>query len=548
MPIYVASNLMPKSSSAFVTEDIYVKGGFSVALDAAARDAIGAPFRKAGMVVLTQNDNKIWVLGSDLSSWSSLNQTISTATASLAGLMSTADKVKLDALSSSGGGLSGLTTNAPLVTSGGSTPVLSIPSASSSQDGYLRASDWIIFNSKGTGNGTVTTVTGQAPITSTGGTTPVIAMPAASASTAGYLSSTDWNTFNNKANSAGTVTAVNATSPVVSSGGNTPTLSMPASTSSNDGYLKATDWVIFNSKGTGTVQSVNANAPITSSGGINPTLSMPAASSTQNGYLRSTDWVTFNAKGVGNVNTVGVQAPLVVAGTTTDPVITMPAASSTSHGYMTNADKAKIDGIAAGATSYTHPTGDGNLHIPACGTTNSGKFLMAGATAGAVSWGTPVGGVTSVAGRSGDVVLTSNDISGLSTTSTVQYRSLGVNTAAPATAGEIRATDNITAYYSSDLALKENIIALPDALEKLMRLTGVAFDWTKEYMDSHGGEDGYFIRKRDVGLIAQDVEAVLPEIVATKSDGFKAIKYDRIVALLVEAVKELRTEVAALRK
>ena len=52
----------------------------------------------------------------------------------------------------------------------------------------------------------------------------------------------------------------------------------------------------------------------------------------------------------------------------------------------TTAEKNKLSGIATGANKYTHPTGDGNAHVPATGTTNSGKFLRAGTTAGSAAW------------------------------------------------------------------------------------------------------------------------------------------------------------------
>ena len=57
-------------------------------------------------------------------------------------------------------------------------------------------------------------------------------------------------------------------------------------------------------------------------------------------------------------------------------------------GFMSAADKSKLDGVAASANNYSHPTGDGDLHVPATGTTNNGKVLKAGATAGSLSWGT----------------------------------------------------------------------------------------------------------------------------------------------------------------
>jgi hypothetical protein len=111
-----------------------------------------------------------------------------------------------------------------------------------------------------TPSGTVTSVTGTAPIASSGGATPAISISQASGSTDGYLSSTDWTTFNNKG--SGTVTSVSATSPITSTGGATPTIAMPAATGSVNGYLTSTDWTTFNSKGAGTVTSVGGTGTV----------------------------------------------------------------------------------------------------------------------------------------------------------------------------------------------------------------------------------------------------------------------------------------------
>ena len=117
--------------------------------------------------------------------------------------------------------------------------------------------------------------------------------------------------------------------------------------------------------------------------------------------------------------------------------------------------------------------------------------------------------------------------------------------------GGLTATGNITAYASSDKRLKENIIPIDNALEKIEKLDGVEFDWTNEYIqrESNGkGEDDYFFRKHDVGLIAQQVESILPEVVATRDDGYLAIKYEKIVPLLVECIKELKKEINELKE
>lgn len=546
MPIYVSSSLAAKSGGTWpVLEDTAIKGGMRTVAGTTERDSIDAMSRKQGMLVFTVADSKIWVLGADLSTWTNLSQTINNATTVTAGLFAPADKAALDAMALTG--MTGLTANLPLVTSGGKTPTLSIPAATSAVNGYLSAQDWVTFNSKGTGNGTVLSIIGTAPLSSTGGANPVISMQAASSVQAGYLTSADWNTFNNKASATGSVSQVTGTSPVVSSGGTNPVISMPAATSSTDGYLRATDWVTFNSKGNGTVQSVSVNTPLVSTGGVNPTISLAAASSTQNGYLRSTDWVTFNSKGLGNVNTVSAQSPLTNVGTTTDPVISLAAATTTNHGYMTNADKAKLDGISSSATAYTHPSGDGSLHVPATGTGNHGNVLTAGSLAGSISWQASSGGVSSVNGQTGAVSITASSLTGLTTTDNVQFRALGVGTPTGTTQGEIRATNNIIAYYSSDRTLKENIKPIIGGLVKTLQLTGVEFDWTDDYIAKHGGEDDYFNRKHDVGVIAQEVQKVLPEVVGTREDGTLAVRYDRIVALLIEAIKDLNMEVQQLK-
>ena len=104
--------------------------------------------------------------------------------------------------------------------------------------------------------------------------------------------------------------------------------------------------------------------------------------------------------------------------------------------------------------------------------------------------------------------------------------------------GEIRASNEITAYFSSDARLKENIKLIENPITIIDQIRGVTFDWTEEHMARRGGEDGYFVRKHDIGVIAQEVQAVLPELVGTREDGYLAVKYEKMVPLLIEAIKE----------
>jgi hypothetical protein len=130
-------------------------------------------------------------------------------------------------------------------------------------------------------------------------------------------------------------------------------------------------------------------------------------------------------------------------------------------------------------------------------------------------------------------------ITALGTGTSYQVGSFGVGTAASGTTGEIRATNNITAYYSSDAKFKENVRVINDATAKVSAIGGKYFDWTDAYIAEHGGEDGYFIQKADFGVIAQDVQAVFPQAIRTRPDGSLAVDYEKLSALAFAAIAEL---------
>jgi hypothetical protein len=125
---------------------------------------------------------------------------------------------------------------------------------------------------------------------------------------------------------------------------------------------------------------------------------------------------------------------------------------------------------------------------------------------------------------------------------------LSIGTTAFGAVGEIRATNNITAYYSSDRKFKTNIAEIPNALSTVVAISGKLFDWTDDYIDSHGGEDGYFLRREDFGVIAQDVESVFPRAVRTRDNGTLAVDYEKLSALAFAAITELSAQVDQLNK
>jgi hypothetical protein len=133
-----------------------------------------------------------------------------------------------------------------------------------------------------------------------------------------------------------------------------------------------------------------------------------------------------------------------------------------------------------------------------------------------------------------------------STSQNSQFNSVGVGTAGSATAGEIRATNNITAYYSSDAQFKENVQDVPDALSIVTAIGSKLFDWTDAYIADHGGEDGYFVQKSDFGVIAQDVQRVFPQAIRIRPDGSLAVDYEKLATLSFGAIGQLLTRIEIL--
>ena len=131
----------------------------------------------------------------------------------------------------------------------------------------------------------------------------------------------------------------------------------------------------------------------------------------------------------------------------------------------------------------------------------------------------------------------------VNTANSVQFNSLGIGTAASGTTGEIRATNNITAYYSDD-RLKTRLGNIENALAKVMSLNGFQYEANETAQAL-----GYAV-KPEIGLSAQEVQAVLPEVVvpAPIDEKYLTIHYERVIPLLVEAIKELKQEIDSLKK
>ena len=104
---------------------------------------------------------------------------------------------------------------------------------------------------------------------------------------------------------------------------------------------------------------------------------------------------------------------------------------------------------------------------------------------------------------------------------------------------QIEASGDVIAFGSSDERLKDNIEPISEPLYKLSKVGGYTFDWNDK-QDTYKGND--------VGVVAQEIEEILPQLVTTRDTGYKAVKYEKIVPLLIESIKELNKKVEDIEK
>ena len=407
-------------------------------------------------------------------------------------------------------------------------------------------------------------ISATAPI-SYNNTTGVISITQSSTSANGFLSSTDWNTFNNKQSTITLTTTGTSGAATFSSG----TLNIPQYSTDLSGYVTlSTTQTISGAKSFTnnlTIRpSTGYNAYFQTSGTalrinyLNDALSANISASYratdysfQDGSgvsiltLASTGAATFSssvtASGIGAFNTSSAVSgyALDVRGATNKRfgVSSSNSLSGTSVLFYTDAN-AFADGYIDASKLILQSQSGGNVGI---GTSSPNRILTVYNSNAATLYQTPTSGTSATdgfyVGQTSDVsylwnynnfplVISTNNIERMQITSggNILMGTTTDNGERLYVSGAIRATGTITA--NSDITLKKNLLKIENALEKVEQINGYTYEFKED--DS----------KRHAGVIAQEIQTVLPEIVNKGNDGILGVEYGNISALLIEAIKE----------
>jgi hypothetical protein len=246
--------------------------------------------------------------------------------------------------------------------------------------------------------------------------------------------------------------------------------------------------------------------------------------------------VVTNANLTGGVTSVGNAATVVTNANLTGDVTSVGNATSIAAGVIVNADINASAGIVDTKLATIATASKVSNSATTATNANTASAIVARDASGNFSAGTITASLTgNASGSAGTFTSTSQNS---------QFNSVGVGTAGSGTAGEIRATNNITAYYS-DERLKTKTGDIKNALEKVCQI---------ETMLYHANEIavslGYDASILEVGVTAQSVQKVQPEIVvpAPIDAKYLTVRYEKLVPLLIEAIKELNGQIQDLRK
>jgi hypothetical protein len=235
----------------------------------------------------------------------------------------------------------------------------------------------------------------------------------------------------------------------------------------------------------------------------------------------------------GPTGNTGPTGPIGFTGSQGDPGPTGPQGIQGAVGFTGSRGFTGSSGTT-GPTGFTGSTGSQGIQGATGYTGSQGANGSTGPTGFTGSTGSQgIQGATGYTGSQG----------AFSTGSNGQVNSLGVGTSASGTTGEIRATGDITASYSDD-RLKTRLGLITDALNMVMSINGFYYE-----PNSLAESLGYLNTGRRVGVSAQEVNNVLPEVVrpAPIDDSYLTVDYAALIPLVIEAIKELKKEIDQLK-
>jgi len=213
-----------------------------------------------------------------------------------------------------------------------------------------------------------------------------------------------------------------------------------------------------------------------------------------------------------NSTTIGSTAISLGSSATTIAGLTSVTSTGFTGALTGNASTATTLATARNINGVSF-NGSADITVTAAAGTLSGATLASGVTASSL---TSVG------------TLTSLTVSGATATGALTVT------------GAVTATGDITAFFTSDKRHKNNIQTIPNALEKVTKLNGVTWEWNDDVNEVTKSTP-------KTGLIAQEVQEVLPEVVKTRDDGFLALDYSKMMGLMVEAIKEQQIQIEELK-
>jgi Chaperone of endosialidase len=260
-------------------------------------------------------------------------------------------------------------------------------------------------------------------------------------------------------------------------------------------------------------------------------------------YSNTFNRVTITAPATGSTLTIADTKTLTV-----NKSITLTSADPNDNKTLTVNKSMILDANADNRTltlnaSLTFATSDTNASIV---TFPAGNGTVPYTVAPTFTSSTSSPAVTATGtGTGGGLTATSSTASAAITATSSFTTPLAISATGNVTVnGDFSATGNVTAYSLSDKRLKENIIPIVNPIDKLLTLSGNTFTWNDDY---YATQNQQLFKKLDVGVIAQEVQAVLPEAVHERENGMLSVDYTKLIPLLIECIKVQQVEINKLK-